>query len=227
VSDVRRNASRLRAFFRKRPLDEDLAREIEAHIELATEENARRGMTRLEARRQALVRFGGIDLAKDQQREARGFMTADILLQDLKYTVRTLSRDRGFTIVAVLILALGIGANIAVFSVVNNLLLRPLPFPDAGRLVWIAPPPSKCGQSCATYSTDAYDEFRMYSRTFTDVTGYFAFSGPGNLNLTVGNAAPIPATSIDVIANFFNVLGVQPAMGRLFRPRTPTTVRRR
>jgi predicted permease len=217
MSDVKRTAGRIRSFFRKPPLDEDLATEIEAHIELATEENVRRGMTRLEARRQALVRFGGIDLAKDQQREARGFMTVDILLQDLKYTVRTLSRDRGFTIVAVLILALGIGANIAVFSVVNNLLLRPLPFPHADRLVWIAPPPTKCGQSCATYSTDAYDEFRMYSRSYEDVTGYFAFSGPGNLALKMGGA-PIAATSIDVIANFFETLGVQPAMGRLFRP---------
>jgi predicted permease len=95
--------------------------------------------------------------------------------------------------------------------------LRPLPFPEADRLVWIAPPPTKCGLSCATYSTDAYDEFRMYSRSYQDVTGYFAFSGPGNLALKMGGA-PIPATSIDVIANFFQVLGVQPAMGRLFRP---------
>ncbi|HEY1904204.1 MAG TPA: ABC transporter permease [Terracidiphilus sp.] len=213
----RRSASRLRAFFTKPPLDADLEAEIQAHIELAVEENIRCGLTPLEARRQALVRFGGIDLAKYQQREARGLMKLDILLQDLRYSIRTLSRDRGFTIVAVLILALGIGANVAVFSVVNNLLLRPLPFPDAERLVWIAPPPTKCGLSCATYSTDAYDEFRMYSRSYQDVTGYFAFSTPGNLSLKLGGA-PIPATSIDVIANFFQVLGVQPAMGRLFRP---------
>jgi len=144
-------------------------------------------------------------------------MRVDILLQDFRYTVRSLSRDRGFTLIAILLLALGIGANIAVFSVVNNLLLRPLPFPNADRLVWIAPPPTKCGLSCATYSTDAYDEFRTYSRSYQDVTGYFAFSGPGNLDLNLGGA-PIPATSIDVIANFFQVLGVQPAMGRLFRP---------
>ncbi len=144
-------------------------------------------------------------------------MKLDILLQDLRYTVRTLGRDRAFTIVAVLILALGIGANIAVFSVVNTLLLRPLPFPNARQLVWIAPPPTTCGLSCATYSTDAYDEFRGYSRSYQDVTGYFAFSSPDNLSLSLG-AAPIPATSIDVIANFFQVLGVHPAMGRLFRP---------
>jgi predicted permease len=143
-------------------------------------------------------------------------MQTDILLRDLKYTVRKLMRDPGFTIVAVLILALGIGANVAVFSVVNTLMLRPLPFPNAQELVWIAPPPSKCGLSCATYSTDAYDEFRMGSRSYRDVTGYFAFSSAGNLKLQIGNSAPLPATSIDVIHNFFNVLGVRPEMGRLF-----------
>jgi len=143
-------------------------------------------------------------------------MRLDILLYDLKYTLRTLAREPGFTIVAVLILALGIGANVAVFSVVNTLLLRPLPFADAGQLVWIAPPPQKCGLSCATYSTDAYDELRMYTHSFQDVTGYFAFSSPDNLSLKIGDGAPITATGIDVIANFFQLLGVQPAMGRAF-----------
>ena len=136
--------------------------------------------------------------------------------QDIRYTLRTLRRDTGFTIVAVLILALAIGANIAVFSVVNTLLLRPLPFPSAHELVWIAPPPQKCGLSCATYSTDAYDEFRTYSRSYQDVTGYEAFSSPGNLSLVHDNGTPIPATGIDVIPNFFPLLGVQPQLGRLF-----------
>ena len=217
MSSLRRALARVRAFFQKRPLDADLDAEIAAHIEMATEENIQRGLTPLEARRQALIRFGGIDLAKDEQREARGLMKLDILIQDLRYTARTLSHDRSFTLVATLILALGIGANIAVFSVVNTLLLRPLPFENADRLMWIAPPPTKCGVSCSTYSTDAYDEFRVYNHTFQDVTGYFAFSGPGNLSLNPGGA-PIPATSIDVVANFFQLLAVQPAMGRAFRP---------
>ena len=213
----RRSLSRLRAFFFKPPLEAELEAEIQAHIDLAFEENIRSGLSPLEARRQALVRFGSIDLAKYHQREARGFMKLDILLQDLRYTLRTLGRDRGFTLVAILILALGIGANIAVFSVVNHLLLRPLPFPDADRLVWIAPPPTKCGLSCATYSTDAYDQFRTHTRSYQDVTGYFAFSGTDNLSLDLGGA-PIPATSIDVIANFFQLLGVQAAVGRTFTP---------
>jgi len=211
MSALRRALARVRSFVQKPPLDADLEDEIAAHLEMAIEENLQRGLSYSEARRQALVRFGGLDKAKDQHREARGLMNLDILLQDFRYTLRSLGRDRGFTLVAILILALGIGANVAVFSVVNTLLLRPLPFRDADRLMWIAPPPTKCGQSCATYSTDAYDEFRMYTHSFQDVTGYFAFSGPGNLSLNRGGA-PIPATSIDVIANFFHLLGVEPAM---------------
>jgi predicted permease len=142
-------------------------------------------------------------------------MKFDIFLQDLKYALHTLSRDRGFMIVAVLILALAIGANIAVFSVVNTLLLRPLPFPDSHELLWIAPPPSACGLSCATYSAEAYEEFRDQSRVYQDVTGYMAFNTADNLRLT-GRGEPEPATGMDVIGNFFQVLGVQPAMGRLF-----------
>ncbi len=144
-------------------------------------------------------------------------MKLDIFLQDLKYTVRTLSRGRGFTLVAILILALGIGANIGVFSVVNTLLLRPLPFPESHQLVWIAPAPTACGLSCATYSADAYEEFRDQSRVYQGVTGYMAFSTPDNLRLT-GRGEPEPATGVEVIGNFFQVLGVQPARGRLFTP---------
>src|SRR5579859_7057897 len=139
------------------------------------------------------------------------------LRQDVRYTFRTLGRDPGFAIVSILTLSLAIGANIAVFSVVNNLLLRPLPFPKAQELVWIAPPPSKCGLSCATYSADAYEEFREQSRTYQDVTGYEAFTTPDNLRLS-GRGEPQPATGIEVIGNFFQVLGVQPELGRLFTP---------
>jgi len=139
----------------------------------------------------------------------------DSLLQDLRYTVRTLRRDRVFTSVAVLILALGIGANIAVFSVVNTILLRPLPFPKAEQLAWIAPPPSQCGFSCETYSADAYEEFRAQNQSFQDVTGYFAFSTADNYRLT-GRGEPTPATGITVAGSFFQVLDVQPSLGRLF-----------
>ena len=114
-----------------------------------------------------------------------------------------------------MILALAIGANVAVFSVVNTLLLRPLPFPHSNELVWIAPPPSSCGWSCATYSADAYEEFRDQSRVYQGVTGYEAFTTPENFRLT-GMGEPVPATGMEVIGNFFQVLGVRPELGRLF-----------
>ena len=214
---MRRLIQRVKAFFGRRRRDADLEAELAAHLDFAIEENIERGLSPQEARREALAKIGGMQQAREKHRETRGLMKIDIVMYDLRYTFRTLGRDLGFTIAAVLILALGIGANVAVFSVVNTLLLRPLPFPDSHQLVWIAPPPTKCGLSCATYSTDAYDEFRTGSRSYQDVTGYFAFSTPGNLSLNQ-NGSIVPATSIDVIANFFQVLGVQPAMGRLLRP---------
>ncbi len=216
MSELRRSGERLRAQIKKSALDAELEVEMEIHLEMAIEDKMARGMTRDEARRAALVEFGGVTQARQLQRETRGIMALEILSADTRYTLRTLRRDKGFTVVAVLILALAIGANVAVFSVVNTILLRPLPFYQAEQLTWIAPPPQTCGLSCATYSTDAYDEFRVGSRTYQDVTGYFAFSSPGNLSLSTGSGAPIPATGIDVIANFFQVLGVQPAMGRVF-----------
>lgn len=215
IDRLRQSFHRLLSFFRKEPLDHELNVEMASHLEFAIEENLRQGMSPEEARRQALIRFGGVVQAKEQHRETRGLPVLDVLLQDLRYTLRTLRRDRAFTVVAVLILGLGIGANIVVFSVVNTILLRPLPFRDPQQLVWIAPPPQKCGMSCATYSADAYDEFRTLSKSYQGVTGYMAFTGADNLRLT-GKGEPQPATGIDVIGNFFEVLGVQPAMGRLF-----------
>jgi predicted permease len=214
---MRRLLARIKAFFGKSRLDAELDRELAAHLDFAIEENIERGLSPEEARREALVKIGGLQQAREKHREARGLIRLDILLQDLRYIFRTLGRDLGFTIAAVLILALGIGANVAVFSVVNTLLLRPLPFPQSQELVWIAPPPTKCGLSCATYSTDAYDTFRMGTRSYQDVTGYFAFSSPDNLSLTQ-HGEIINATAIDVVANFFQVLGVHPAMGRLLTP---------
>ena len=207
--------NRMRAFFYREPMDRELEAEIASHVEFAVEENVSRGLTPEEARRQALIRFGGVQQAREQQREARGLPWLDVLMQDLRYTFRTLRRDRGFACVAILILALGIGANVAVFSVVNTILLRPLPFHDAHQLTWIAPPPQKCGLSCATYSADAYDEFVAQTKSYQGVTGYFAFNNPDNLRLT-GHGEPVPATGMNVIGNFFEVLGVQPMLGRLF-----------
>jgi len=152
---------------------------------------------------------------REDKGEVHGPSVFDEILQDLRFTWRTLRKDSGFTMIALAILALAIGANTAVFSVVNTMLLQPLPFPNSQELVWIAPPPNSCGLSCATYSSDAYEEFRDQSLVYQGVTGYEAFTTPDNLRLN-GQGEPTPATGIDVISNFFQVLGVQPAKGRLF-----------
>jgi putative ABC transport system permease protein len=217
TDSLRQALNRLRAFFRKEPLDSDLDREMAAHLEFAIEENLRSGMTEEEARRQALIRFGGVEQAKEKHREARGLPALEILFQDLRYAFRTLGRDRAFTLIAVVILGLGIGANVTVFSVVNTILLRPLPFQHPARLVWIEGPPREGGLSSVTYSVDAFEEYQQRNQTLDSVTAYMPFYGPSDYKLT-GRGEPQPVTGVMVVCNFFQTLGVQPALGRLFTP---------
>src|SRR5262245_41672879 len=217
IAILRQSALRFLALFRAPSYDSDIEAEMASHLEFAIEDNLKRGLPPAEARRQAMIHFGGPQQSRENHRDARSFALLDELWQDLRYTLRTLRKDPSFTFIALGILALAIGANAAVFSVVNTLLLRPLPFPNSAELVWIAPPPTGCGLSCATYSADGYEGFRDQSFAYQGVTGYEAFSTPDNLRLS-GHGDPLPATGIDVITNFFQVLGVQPAKGRLFTP---------
>ena len=217
VDFLRQGWNRVRAFFGKDPLDRELDAEMSSHLEMAVDENMRRGMRPEEARRRALVEFGGVQQARERQRAARGLPWLDVLMQDLRFTVRTLRRDSGFTVIAVLILALGIGANIAVFSVVNTILLRPLPFRDAQRLVRIVEKNAEKGESDRTYTADATQDFEQQNRAFESVSGYFAFTGPNNFKLS-GNGQPVPATGMLVAQGFFETLGVEPSAGRLFLP---------
>lgn len=212
---LRQGWNRVRAFFGKDGIDAELDEELRAHVEMAVDENMLAGMAEDEARRQALVKFGGVQQARERHRAARGLPFLDVLLQDLRYTFRTLRRDRGFTVIAVLILGLGIGANVAIFSVVDTILLRPLPFQNPQRLVRIVDLTGKSGESSMTYSVDAYDQLRAQSHSYQDVAGYFAFSTADNLNLT-GHGVPKPVTGIMVTGNFFQTLGVRPMLGRLF-----------
>jgi putative ABC transport system permease protein len=214
---LRQTFNRFRAFFRTDQLDSEVKDEMAAHLEMAVEENLSRGMSAEEARRQALVRFGGVQQALERHRESRTLPWVDVLRQDLRFTFRMLRRDSGFAVVAVLILALGIGANIAVFSVVNTILLRPLPFRDPQQLVRIVEKDPKAGESSKTYTADATQDFQQQNHSFQSVSGYFAFSGPDNFKL-IGNGQPTPATGLLVADGFFQTLGVEPSLGRLFRP---------
>jgi len=213
---LREAFNRIRALFRKAPLDQELNQEMASHLEMAVEENIGRGMSREEARRQALVRFGGMQQSLELHREARGLPWLDVLTQDLRFTFRTLKRDYGFTTIAVLILALGIAANITVFSVVNTILLRPLPFPHSQDLVRIVEKNVEYGESGRTYTADATQDFQQQNHSFQSVSGYFAFSAPDNFKL-MGNSQPIPVTGMLVAEGFFQTLGVEPSLGRLFK----------
>jgi predicted permease len=211
--------ARIRAFFRKREMDGDLDQELAAHLEMAVEENLRRGLSPEEARRQALIRFGGVEMAREHHRDARGLPQLDSLVQDVRYAFRTLRRDAGFTVAALLILALGIGVNTAVFSVVNTVLLHPLPFRDADRLVWVEDTVGEVYHhvdlSSRTFPVDVFEAMRGANRSFTDMTAYDGFFGQGDYKL-LGRGEPERLVGVRVAGNFFPLLGVQPVLGRLF-----------
>ncbi len=205
---------RLRAVFQKPHLDRDLEQEIAADLDLAVEENIRRGMSPQEARRHALIRLGGMDSAIELHRETRSLPALEALSQDLRYTFRTLRRDAGFTLFAVLIVGLGIGASATVFSVVNALLIRPLPFHDPARLVWVANS-GEIGLSGETTQVGEFLDLRDHNQSFADMAAFFAFYGVGDNKLT-GDGEPERLSGVPVSQNFFPLLGVQPQIGRLF-----------
>ena len=217
--------ARVAAFFRKRELDRDLDRELAMHLELATEDNIRRGLSPEEARREALICFGGVEVAKEIHRDARGLPWLDSFLQDLRYALRTLRRDSGFTAVALLILALGIGANTAVFSLGNVFLFRPLPVKDGDRLTVVAVE-SKANPEPGQICYADFLEYRAHSSAvFTGMTGYvMSIVGLGYR----GHADRLLMSYVP--SNFFTMLGIRPAFGRLIEsgegdaPRTGTVL---
>src|SRR5574339_151435 len=142
-------------------------------------------------------------------------MAISDLLQDLRYTVRTLRRDAGFATFAILIAGLGIGASVTVFSVVNALILRPLPFADPSELVWIANRDTP-GLSGQTTQVGHMLDLRERTRTLSAVAGYFAFYGVGDQLLTGRGGEPERVSGVPVSENFFDVLGVRPMLGRTF-----------
>src|SRR4051812_46762605 len=149
--------------------------DLESHLQMHIEGNVRLGMSPAEARREALIKLGGIESTREACRDRRGLPFLENLFQDLRYGARMLVKTPVFTIVAVLTLALGIGANTAIFSLVNALLLRPLPFRDAGRLVWITnPEASSAGVPGMTRSVNLRD-WRELNHSFDDLGCYIAW----------------------------------------------------
>jgi predicted permease len=206
--------ARIGSYFQSSRLDQDLDHELEAHIAAAVEQNIRKGMSEQQALRTARVELGGVTQLREEHRETRGLPFVDALLQDLRYTFRTLRRDAGFTTFAILIAGLGIGASATVFSVVNAVLLRPLPFKDSGRLVWIGNVADDRVSEWTLQVNNVLD-LRQQSKSFSDIAGYFGFSKVGDNKIT-GDGDPVRLTGASVSCNFFPLLGVAAYSGRLF-----------
>lgn len=209
---------KLSALFRKQRLDGELDAELASHVQLAIDENLGLGMTPAEARRQALVRLGGIEQSKEEHRDARGLPVVETMLQDLRYAVRSLRRDSGFALFAILIIGLGIGASTTVFSVVNTVLVKPLPFQEPHRLVWIAnKTKNEDSMSGRTVQVSPMVALRERNRSFEDIAAFFAFYSPGEIRLS-GGGEPERLTAAPVSERFFPLLGVKPMLGRQFTP---------
>jgi predicted permease len=206
---VQRLWLRLQTLFSRRRVAERLDDEIQFHLDQQTSEYVAAGMDWEEARRAAMRSFGNRTLLKERTMETWGWGTLDQLGQDLRYGFRGMCRNAGSTMLAILIVGLGIGGASTVFSVVNALLVRPLPFREPGKLVWIS--------NGENYSTQAehYSDLRDQNQSFSDLAGWSGTYSSGDRELT-GTGDPERLTSVPVTGNFFALLGVEPAMGRSF-----------
>jgi hypothetical protein len=161
-------SARLRAILGREAVIHDIDEEMRLHLEMETEANIERGMSPSDARRAALRSFGSLCSVRDRAYEVRGGGMIETLLQDIRYSTRILTKHKGFTLVAVLTLALGIGANTAIFSLVNELLLRPLPFPNADRIVMVWEVSSE-GRHQNTTSRANFRSWRDQSESFLGI----------------------------------------------------------
>src|SRR3954468_3503951 len=212
-------ASRITGFLRRRRLDDEFDAEVAAHLDLLTEDHVRRGMSPADARRQAILRFGGPVQIKEQQHDNRGLPFVETTLQDLRYGLRALRRSPAYSLVAIATLAIGIGAGTSVFSVVGAVLVRPLPYAAPDQLVRIfeTNPLRRWTRNIAALAN--YADWRARNKSFTDVAAYEQFnsngSGAGDVFLT-GFGEPQGLKSLGVSGNLFQVLGAAPLLGRTF-----------
>jgi predicted permease len=204
---------RLRSLFRRNTVEAELDDELRFHFEQQVEKCIRSGMTREEARRQARLSVGGIDQVKEECRDERGVQHMENLLQDLRYGWRMLVKKPAFTIVAVLTLALGVGANTAIFSIVNAVLLRSLPYRDPDRLVRIFFTEPGVGLRDVRFSKPELDDLQTRAGVFEDVTPIIE----GSEDLT-GAGQPERVEGVNTSFNYFSMLGVIPQIGRLYGP---------
>jgi predicted permease len=218
--------ARLRAVFTSRQLDHDFTAELQHHLEALTADNVRAGMTPSEARRQAHLALGGMEQTRELHRETRGLPWLEQFSRDALFALRTFQRERGFTVVALSILAIGIGLNTGVFSLVNTVLLRPLPFADAERLVLISngDPASVSRNELSNISSTVatWEALQETSQALEPIEAYDPFSVRHTFRLTSSSSDPETVLTVQVSPGLFPLLGMQPLLGRLLLPEDAT-----
>jgi putative ABC transport system permease protein len=202
---------RLRALFQREAMEAEMDEELRSHFDKQVEKYVASGMSRETAVRRARLEFGGHEQMKEECRDARGVSLVETILQDVRYAFRMLRSSPGFTAVAILTLALGIGANTAIFSVIDSVLLRPLPYENPGSLVMIWETSSEPANLHNVVSPPDFLDWRSQNGAFQSMAAIFDERD----NLT-GTGDPQEVVSQGVSANFFSVLGVNPIMGTGF-----------
>ncbi|HKX31684.1 MAG TPA: ABC transporter permease [Blastocatellia bacterium] len=213
IHHLRALAARFRGLFGDRMSDREINDEIEEHLRLLTERYVRQGMTKAEAASAARRQFGNVALLKEASREMRGIKFIETIFQDLRYGLWMLRRNPGFTFVAVLTLALGIGANTAIFSVVNAVLLRPLPYKDSEQLVVVAESWPARNLPQLGVDPDTFVDWQEQNHVFADMAAF----ADGQAVLT-GDGEPEEVVSQSVTHNLFALLSAGAALGRTFIP---------
>ncbi len=201
----------LQRWFRRGHAEQEMSDELRDHIERQTDANIAAGLPRDEARRQAILQFGAAEAVKEDCREQSSGFWLETLLSDVRYGIRMMARSPGFTIIAILTLALGIGANTAIFSVVNGVLLNPLPFPQPEQLVSLSE--SKPNFATGSISYLNFRDWQRNNHTFSAmaISRSLSFSLTGS-----GEAEQLKAELLS--SDYFSLLGVKPVLGRMFAP---------
>jgi putative ABC transport system permease protein len=223
MGTLRRFLIRLAGLFRKGRQEQELADDLESHFQMHVEDNLRRGMNAEQARREARLRFGAIDQAKESMREVSTFIALETTWSDLRYAIRGLRRNPGFAAAAILSLALGIGASVAIFTLADNLLLRPPPYREPGQLmmVWEVSPP---GNHRNSVSPANFFDWKAQNDVFESIAAF------GQAPVAFADGARVEELQEQyVTADLLPMLGIQPVRGRLFTaaedtPKAPNVV---
>ena len=213
MSGVKEGWRRLLWLVRRGELESGLDEEIRFHIDGQTQKNLQAGMSPEEARRQALIKFGGVERTREGARDQFRLRSIEDFLRDLSYSARSLRRAPAFTVVAILTLAFGSGATTAMFSVVNGVMLRPLPYPEQERLIEVVHQAPNLGTGRLYASSAIYFTYADHNRTF-DGVGYWDWDkSPVTVS---GSGEPEAVESLEVTHEVLALLGGEPILGRLF-----------